>query len=293
MQIVPMKYSFSTVDLSQMAAEYRGNGFVVVENVLSSEELEGLRRAEGSPEVQDTLKNAGIEYNIVHLLELTLKHPLFLALAKHPSIMRLIEPLLGPDIQLQHSKLATKPLAKGKGAFGWHQDFVFYPHTNTDLLSVFVYLDDATPENGCMSMVRGSHRLGPLRHHDESGFFTAVCQENQYWTAPDAAVEAVTPRAGSVSIHHCLTLHGSPANQSGAPRRGLVFSYRAADAYQLADTIFADTGLQVAGNPAKRVRCEEMRLAMPKRPWDEKTPFGNAYHQCGEFAAQANGKLPT
>lgn len=288
-----MKHLFSNIDLAGMSAEYRENGFVMVENVLSTAELESLRGAEGSPEVQETLESAGIGYNIVHMLELTLKHPLFLTLAKHPSIIKLIEPLLGPDIQLQHSKLATKPRVKGKGAFGWHQDFVFYPHTNLDLLSVFVYLDDATLENGCMSMVRGSHRLGALRHHDDNGVFTAVCQESQYWEAPDAPVEAVTPKAGSVSIHHCLTLHGSPANHSGAPRRGLVFSYRAADSYQLADTIFADTGLQVAGSPSQIVRCEDVRLMMPKRPWDEKTPFGNAYHQCGEFAAKANADRTT
>ena len=66
----------------------------------------------------------------------------------------------------------------------------------------------------------------------------------------------ITPRVGGISLHHCLALHGSPPNLSGRPRRGLVFQYRADDAYQLADTVFADTGLVVSGQRRGRVRCE-------------------------------------
>jgi phytanoyl-CoA hydroxylase len=277
----------TTLTTEQILA-YQRDGFIVIEDVFSPDEVEALRAAEGSPEIQKTLEEMGIKTRTVHLLEMTVRHPAFLALARDPRIIASIEPLLGPDIQLQHSKLATKPSTRGTGAFGWHQDVLYYPHSNTSLLSVFVYLDDATPENGCMSMVKGSHRLGLLRHHDDSGAFLGACVENRYWEDQSAKVVPVTPRAGSISIHHCLTLHGSPPNISGRPRRGIVFSYRADDALQLGDNIFRDTGLVVAGTRKGMVRCEEITWPLPRRGHNEPKDFGNAHHQTGDWAQEQN-----
>ncbi|MEO6876579.1 MAG: phytanoyl-CoA dioxygenase family protein [Opitutaceae bacterium] len=268
----------------EMAA-YHEEGFVVIPAVFSPAEIDALRVAESSPTIQDALTEAGIGHRTVHLLEITRRHPAFLALARDPRIVRRLQPLLGADIQLQHSKLATKPVTRGTGAFGWHQDLMFYPHTNTSLLSVFVYLDDATPENGCMSMVRGSHRLGPLNHLDGTGKFDGVCRDSRPWIEHPDRVVPLTPHAGAISIHHCLTLHGSPPNLSGRPRRGLVFSYRADDAYQLGDTIFADTGLVVAGGRHGVVRCEAGRSLLPRRSAHD---FGNAHHQVGDWAESLN-----
>ena len=160
---------------------YRDDGFIVLESVYNAEEVEALRAAESSPAIQTALEAGGIKHQTVHPLELTTRHPAFHHLALYPRIIGAITPLLGPDIQLQHSKLATKPVTRGTGEFGWHQDLMFYPHTNTSLLSVFVYLDDATPENGCMSMVRGSHLLGPLNHLDANGLFDGKCRASEHW----------------------------------------------------------------------------------------------------------------
>ena len=267
---------------------YHDDGFIVLEDFFSPEEVEVLRAAEASPEIQTALEEGGIKHQTVHLLELTVRHPAFLELARDPRIIACIQPLLGEDIQLQHSKLATKPVTKGAGAFGWHQDIMYYPHSNTSLLSVFVYLDDATPENGCMSMVKGSHRLGPLRHHDDQGHFLGACLETHLWENNPGQVVPVSPRAGAISIHHCLTLHGSPPNHSGRPRRGIVFSYRAADAYQLGDHIFRDTGLMVSGRRRNVVRSESMSWTLPLRRIEGKKDYGNAYHQTGEWAENLN-----
>ncbi len=204
-------------------------------------------------------------------------------LAKDRRIVELIIPILGEDIQLEHSKLATKPPAKGKGEFHWHQDFAFFPHTNSDLLAVMVMLDDSTPENGCMQIVRGSHRWG-LLDHTVDGPFTGACQEPDRWTDERRIVD-VTPRAGGISIHHCLTLHASDVNRTGQPRRGLVFQYCADDAYQLADSVFEDTGILICGMRRERVRCEEAILRLPKRNRNEH-PFGSVWHQDGPIASQ-------
>jgi phytanoyl-CoA hydroxylase len=264
---------------------YREDGFLVIESVFRPEEIEALRAAEASPAIQAALEEQGIRHKTVHLLELTTRHPAFHALSHDARIIGAITPLLGPDIQLQHSKLATKSVTRGTGEFGWHQDLMFYPHSNTSLLSVFVYLDDATSENGCMSMVRGSHRLGPLNHLDANGHFDGKCRATEHWLDQPEKVVPITPRAGGISIHHCLTLHGSPPNLSGRPRRGVVFSYRADDAQQLGDTVFQDTGLVVAGQRHGITRCEAGSWLLPRRTGHN---YGNAHHQVGAWAQTLN-----
>ena len=99
---------------------YHDDGFNVVEELFSPAEVESLRAAESSPEIQTLLAESGIKHKTVHLLELTCRHPTFHALASDPRITSCLKSLLGPDVQLQHSKLATKSVTKGTGAFGWH-----------------------------------------------------------------------------------------------------------------------------------------------------------------------------
>jgi len=94
---------------------YQHDGFIVIENVFSSAEIEALRQAESSPEIQTALEEKGIKHQTVHLLELTQRHPALLALARNPIIVGAICSLLGPNVQLQYSKLATKSVAKGAG----------------------------------------------------------------------------------------------------------------------------------------------------------------------------------
>lgn len=270
--------------------QFRQDGFIVVDDIFSSSEVEALRRAAEDPVVRTDLRARRSDEECVHLLEITVKHIAFRKLAVDRRIVDVVAQLIGPDVQLQHSKLATKPSRKGAGAFDWHQDYAFYPHTSHALVAVMVMLDDATPENGCMHAVRGSYRLGPL-DHTRDGLFSAACQEAAHWRDNQHNVVPLMPRAGGMSIHHCLTLHGSPANASGSPRRGVVFSYRASQAYQLADHVWLDTGFQVCGDQSEFVTCGDTLIRLPR--YADRTnalgqPFGTAYNQVGEYAAKWN-----
>ena len=258
--------------------EFWDRGYLVFDNVFTKREVFDLRSASDLDSIRKSQQEKGFEKKAVHLLELTAKHHVFLDLAKNERILSRVRPLIGDDIQLQHSKIATKPPSKGVGAFKMHQDFAFFPHTNTDLVAVMVMLDDATPENGCMQMIPGSHKWGLLDHH-EDGKFSGGCVEKDRWVDP-TKFEYTTPKAGGISIHHCLCLHGSPDNRSGEPRRGLVFQYRADDAHQLADRVFADTGIVVSGKRRGRVRCESGEWQLPRRGTG-RTSFGTAWNQIG------------
>ncbi|MFQ3367874.1 MAG: phytanoyl-CoA hydroxylase [Candidatus Poriferisodalaceae bacterium] len=264
--------------------QFHEDGFLVIDNLFDSAEIDMLRDACSEPEDTEweTAKKT------IHALGLTTRASAFLDLARDSRIVALLRALIGDDIQLQHSKLAAQPAAAEMGGFAWHQDFAFYPHTNTDLVAAMVMLDDATADNGCMRMIRGSHKRGLLNHMDKDGVFTGMCQEPKAWKDHLGDVVDITPRAGGISLHHCLMLHGSGPNQSGEPRRGLVYQYRADDAFQLADRVWDDTGLLVSGKRREQVRCEEGTVRLPKSVRYPGHPFGNVWNQEGEFAQKLN-----
>jgi len=267
-------------------ANYGEEGFLVVRGVLSGAEVDALRAACDEASVRRDLDARDYTEKMVHLHPLTTRHAAFKQLAVDPRLVERVADLLGPDIQLQQSKLATKPTKPGQGAFAWHQDFAFFPHTNTDLLAVFVMLDDSTLDNGCLHVIRDSHKLG-LLNHVKDGQFSGACQEAAAYSDP-ANLVALEGKAGDLTIHHALTLHASFNNISGRPRRSLIYQYRAADAYQLDGPVFEDTGWQVRGEDRKRVRCDAGTLTIPKRGITG-TQFASAWLQAGPAAIAWNG----
>ncbi len=266
------------------------DGFITIEDVFSPHEVEALRQAAGDPGILQELEKRHADERAVHLIPITTRHDAFKELARDPRITGRVARLIGDDIQLSNSKLATKPQKKGAGAFDWHQDFAYYTSTNFDLVTVAVGLDDATPENGGMYAVKGSHKLG-LLDHTSDGWMIGACVEPKYWEERPDRVRPLMSKAGGITIHHCLTLHGSPVNRSESPRRLVIFQYRAGHCYQLADHTWEDSGFQVHGTPCGRVRCVAMDVILPRnRGWELYCgePHGGVYKQIGSRAREWN-----
>ncbi len=233
--------------------EYQDQGYAVLPSLLNDTEVQTLRN-----EV-DRLYEQPKEATRHHLNLYTSSNH-FAKLARHPLIVEKLQQCIGLNIQLQHSKLAVKPQTPDTGAFGMHQDFAYYPHTNLDVCAVFIALDACTPENGCLYVVPGSHKWGLLNHHHE-GVFAGCCMEKNTWNKHDEV--ALEMQSGDVSIHHGLCMHGSPVNRSGSPRRALVYSYRAADAYQMDGNIYPETGVQISGESSEFMRLDAGNYRLP------------------------------
>lgn len=273
-------------------ARYEEDGFLTIEGVFDADEIEALREATNHPRIQQDLRDRRADERVVHLIELAARLDVFRELATDRRITERVAHLIGDDVQLQHSKLATKPKKLGAGAFEWHQDFAYYPHTNFDLLSVSILLDDATPDNGGMYAVRGSHREG-LVDHSRDGWMVGGAVAPRSWEERPERVVPLMAKAGGITIHHCLLLHGSPENRSGEPRRMIVYAYRAGHAYQLADHTWEDTGYQVHGTPGRRVKMVPMEMPLPKnKGWLRHCgdPHGSVYKQIGETAKRWNAR---
>jgi phytanoyl-CoA hydroxylase len=229
------------IDASQVAA-YQRDGFTVVENVFSADEVAALRRA--TDELVERSRSVS-EHNSVYDLEPThsaheprvrrIKTPhtqngVYDSALRHPKILAILQALVHASIRFDTSKLNLKAAGYG-AAVEWHQDWAFYPHTNDDLAAVGVMMDDMELENGPLMCVPGSHR-GPVHDHHQDGYFCGAMDPTRNEVDFSKAI-ACTGKAGSISIHHVRTVHGSAANTSNKPRRLLLFQYRAADAWPL------------------------------------------------------------
>ncbi|MCP4855372.1 MAG: phytanoyl-CoA dioxygenase family protein [Fuerstiella sp.] len=155
-----------------------------------------------------------------------LAHEGFRSIATHEKLLGCIEDLVGPHIDIQHSKLNMKPAHVGS-VVEWHQDLPFFPHTNDDLVTTLVYFDDATTDNGCLQVMPGMHG-SYLEHVDQDGYFTGMISQQL-----DATPVPLEGKAGSVIFMHPLTPHGSLPNRSPNARRTLIFQFRASDSFPI------------------------------------------------------------
>jgi ectoine hydroxylase-related dioxygenase (phytanoyl-CoA dioxygenase family) len=153
--------------------------------------------------------------------------PRFDALLDDPRITEPMRELVGDEqICVFTDKLNLKRPREGSG-FRWHQDSPYWvfdcPHVDR-LPNVMLLLDDASPENGCLQVVRGSHRQGLLPGLEGQGTLGPL------FTDPRAfderlAVPAAAP-AGSLLFFSPHTVHGSKPNTSSLPRRACVLTYQ-------------------------------------------------------------------
>lgn len=287
-----IKYSDSDFHFTEKhSKQFYNNGFIVIDNVFNIDEIATLK------DVVDTEleKNAPINKLSwpLHKLEAA-KNDSIKKLACDPRLVNITKSLIGDNIQLQHSKFAIKPPGQNKGTVNWHQDFAFFPHTNDSLIAVTVALTEATIENGAMIMIQGSHRQGLLNHQHSDGKFAEECL-NEPILNEENLYNLIKLAPGSIAIHHCLTVHCSHDNYTNLPRYMLVFEYRAGDAYQLADGIWEDTGIQISGEKSEKIRLggrflkkdknNNMLIKLPRSErYGEDYPFGHAYNQLGKLA---------
>jgi hypothetical protein len=137
------------------------------------------------------------------------------------------EQLQGPGLRIDYDQLLAKPPGKSGGVFHWHQDMAYWPRTDDPrTATLWLALDDATVENGCMRFVPGSHREASLRPHepltgDRADSHTLVARVTD--TDPVAPAEI---KRGDVTVHQERVIHGSGANTSARWRRAYIVAFR-------------------------------------------------------------------
>ena len=258
----------------EQKAFYEDQGYLVFPELLSPDELATLRSAlaevlqesEGLTESNEkfsiTLGQDGKHY-VRRIFSPIAHHKAFYDLVFNPKIVDVVETLIGPDIQLHHTKLNLKPPSK-EARFEWHQDYPFFPHTNYDLVAVMIYFDDSTEENGCLTIVTGSHKWGPRNHlFAKDGAFSSQLEDTSVLEDRSRWLQVPVP-AGGMELHHCNMLHSSGANATDKPRSAMVIQYRAADNVAVGGaTTHTGFGMQIRGENPYRVRMIEGIFKLP------------------------------
>jgi len=165
----------------------------------------------------------------------------WLEFATHPGLVAIARELIGDDIILWGTTLFGKPALSGKET-PWHQDGEYYPIKPLEVLTIWIPLDDVTPENGPMEFIPGSHKAHTLFSHSwvEGGEKTInlVCDKEHY---DETTAEPLLLRAGQVSFHDVYMIHGSKANRTD--RRRAAFIVRLMPATSFYDhALGAETG---------------------------------------------------
>ncbi|MEK7412844.1 MAG: phytanoyl-CoA dioxygenase family protein [Planctomycetota bacterium] len=155
--------------------------------------------------------------------------PAFERLIHHPRLVAMMRQLAGADgrvLRVWHDQVQYKPAHHG-GVNWWHQDSPYWTTLSPrdSMVTAWIALDEVSLDNGCMSMVPGSHSWGDHIEH------LHACGERsrEFWTSlgdefQDQPVRVVprTVALGNVHFHHPLTWHGSHENRSDRPRRAIA-----------------------------------------------------------------------
>jgi hypothetical protein len=147
-----------------------------------------------------------------------------------PEILDMVEQIVGPDIILWASQIFAKPPGIGLEV-PWHQDGHYWPLQPLAAMTVWIALDDSTPENGCMRYIPGSHRSGILSHHLDERREVALSQHIQRDLFDESLAKDDALTEGQMSLHDAYLIHGSNANRSGKRRAGVTFRYMASSTF--------------------------------------------------------------
>ncbi len=199
-------------------AQYHRDGFIIPDFRLPKQTINDIRDAhsrllERHPEFVDYCPSL-LAYDTG-----------FLNYARIPEIVSMVRQVAGEDLALWNASFFAKPAGTGKRT-PWHQDGEYWPIRPLATCTVWIAVDAATPENGCLRVIRGSHKDSELKPHrtiDEPG--APLNQELH----PDAfdeneAVDLVLEE-GQISLHDVYLLHGSEANTSPNSRRGMTLRF--------------------------------------------------------------------
>ncbi len=142
------------------------------------------------------------------------------AIMNRPDILAVVGDLLGGEPEMFQDMALLKPPGIGREK-PWHQDHAYFNlPEGTPVVGVWIALDEALPENGCMHFLLGGHKSGPIPHFNRRDW--QICDSDIL--RENRAVAAPLP-AGGALIFDGLTPHGTPANRSNLRRWALQFHY--------------------------------------------------------------------
>ena len=218
---------------SKQVKDYNDYGFVAPIDVLSSEEAKKIKEEIEYIEKKWPEELVGLGRNNVHYIS-----PIFDQVCHNSKILDAVESIIGKDILVGGTTLFIKDPDK-KGFVSWHQDAKYIGFEPYNWVTAWLAITDANEENGCMRMWSGSHKE-KIKDHKDTYDQNNLLTRGQ--TVQDVPIEKTTPnilKAGQLSLHHPMIVHGSGPNKSNQRRIGFVIqSYIGTNVDQVLGKVF-------------------------------------------------------
>lgn len=272
---------------------YETNGYLAIEDAVTPLQLAMLRGISYSLIDRSrplTVSNEVYDLDADHCAEnprlkrinlLHLQDRVYMDMLRNSAMTDILTDLLGADVVLQRCKLSTLSPGGDMGVV-WHQDWALAPHTNDSVLAFGLLLEDMDENSGPLRVIPGSHK-GPILPHTENGAFRGKICDSDYQADLSHSVP-LTGKAGTLTVHHCRTIHGSQANGAEHSRLVLYYECSAADSWPLAGSksyfhrlpqheLWKDLKLRVvAGKPCVTPRMTHLPVRLPLPPSSELLP---------------------
>ena len=209
--------------------EFNLNGFVLKKQLFSLDEIKKLdnfinTNSDREQKANETKSSTG---NLKISLWNNPSEDLIGNFSTNERIVRPMENYLGDEVYHYHSKIIWK--RPGDGGFDWHQDYGYWYHNAClypDMASCFIMLDRATKKNGCLKLLKGSHKVGRISHD--------ISEDKPEQTADMERISQLEKRheciyvsaePGDALFFHSNLLHSSDANKSKKSRRTLIVCF--------------------------------------------------------------------
>lgn len=223
---------------AEQREQYESRGFVIVPDVFPAEELEAIdaeidrllekllaeRRERGEVRGNNHHEETG------SILQLGLRSPVCQQVAEDARVLDMISEIVHPGIAIYSVKLIAKPPFTNIPCH-WHQDDAYYVKQSTSQarMSVWVPLQDAHEQNGCLWIVPDSHKWGLQAHATKDyGQCRLSMNEEDIQEILDKQAVPVPVKAGSAVLFSAMLWHGSKGNQTATVRRAFITSYQEA-----------------------------------------------------------------
>lgn len=243
---------------------FRDYGYLVVENAFTSEAIEAgltdlvnliagknpefssIHYEAKAREIIDSIEGEARQDIVRKIAHFVGYAPALNALAQHPMLLTVLQQMIGEEPTMFQDMGLIKPPHIGREK-PWHQDFAYFNlPQGTQVVGVWIALDEATIENGCMHIIPGTHHEGPQIHF-----------QRRDWQICDTDVQvnrcmAVPLKPGSCLFFDGLLHHGTPPSQSDKRRRAVQYHYKPGSIAMLNDD---SDRLEHFGEEGKNVEC--------------------------------------
>mgnify|MGYP001196484346 FL=1 len=229
----------SNLSLEQIN-QYKEDGYIAPIDVLTKNEAEEVKKEIEYIEKKWPNEIEGLGRNYVHLIS-----PVLDKVSHNSKILDVVESIIGKDILVCGTTLFIKNPDK-KGFVSFHQDAKYIGLEPHNWVTGWLAVTDSNEENGCMRMLKGSHKKD-LKFHDQKFDENNLLTRGQ--TIENVPINETTPvilKAGQLSLHHPTIIHGSGLNKSKERRIGFAIqSYIGTNVDQVLGKIYVQ---QARGN---------------------------------------------